>query len=216
MKKKLLQSQLLRTRPQRCDRLEECAVDQDGFSINGSFPVSQPTRAERPLAWSTRAAPLALVRPITPESETPWASAPLPIVWATRARSSRMLLRARQPSARCFSIGGLCRSRGLTFGNSGRNSVNNPARTNFNMSLFKKFSAHGQDNLEFRWEVFNIFNHTQFRIYDPSHAGNTGNNIVNCYGDITTGYSAGTSSCMAGNSFLHPVDAHDPASCNSG
>jgi hypothetical protein len=34
--------------------------------------------------------------------------------------------------------------------------------------------------------------------------------VTNCYGDITTQYSAGASSCLAGNSFLHPVDAHDP------
>src|SRR5208337_38607 len=57
--------------------------------------------------------------------------------------------------------------RGLTFGNAGRNALNNPARTNFNMSLLKHFSVHGEDNLEFRAEAFNIFNHTQFRIYDP-------------------------------------------------
>ena len=100
--------------------------------------------------------------------------------------------------------------RGLTFGNSGRNSVNNPARTNFNMSLFKRFSVLGDENLEFRTEVFNIFNHTQFRIYDPSNPGSTGNNVVNCYGDVSTGYSAGASGCLAGNSFLHPINAHDP------
>jgi hypothetical protein len=101
--------------------------------------------------------------------------------------------------------------RGLTFGNSGRNSINNPARTNFNMSLLKRFSVlHEDQNLEFRAEFFNVFNHTQFRIYDPSHPGNTGNNNVNCYGDVTTGYSAGANSCVEGNSFLHPVDAHDP------
>jgi hypothetical protein len=27
---------------------------------------------------------------------------------------------------------------------------------------------------------------------------------------VTTAYSAGAPSCVAGNSFLHPVDAHDP------
>jgi hypothetical protein len=107
--------------------------------------------------------------------------------------------------------------RGLTFGNSGRNSVNNPSRTNFNMSLLKHFSTFGQeDNIEFRAEAFNVFNHTQFRIYDPSHPGNSGNNVVNCYGPIYAQYSAGfpgdeqNQSCLAGNSFLHPVDAHDP------
>jgi hypothetical protein len=101
--------------------------------------------------------------------------------------------------------------RGLTFGNAGRNFMNNPSRINFNMALLKHFKAFQEkSDIEFRAEAFNVFNHTQFRIYDPSHPGNTGNNVINCYGDITTGYSAGASSCLAGNSFLHPVDAHDP------
>ncbi len=100
--------------------------------------------------------------------------------------------------------------RGLTFGDAGRNSLNNPTRTNFNMSLLKHFPLAGERSLEFRTEFFNIFNHTQFRIYDPTHPGNTGNNAVNCYGDVTTGYNAGAQACVAGNSFLHPVDAHDP------
>jgi hypothetical protein len=104
--------------------------------------------------------------------------------------------------------------RGLTFGNAGRNALNNPSRTNFNMSLLKHFPLAHERNLEFRAEAFNVFNHTQFRIYDPSHPGNTGNNVVSCYGDVTTGYSAGATTgatnCVTGNSFLHPVDAHDP------
>jgi hypothetical protein len=101
--------------------------------------------------------------------------------------------------------------RGLTFGDSGRNSLNNPSRFNFNVSLLKHFKlVHERLDMEFRAESFNIFNHTQFRIFDPSHPGNTGNNVVNCYGDISTFYSAGASSCLAGNSFLHPVDSHDP------
>ena len=101
--------------------------------------------------------------------------------------------------------------RGLTFGNAGRNFMNNPSRINFNIALLKHFKAfHEKSDVEFRAEAFNVFNHTQFRIYDPSHAGNTGNNVINCYGDITTQYSAGASGCLAGNSFLHPVDAHDP------
>lgn len=101
--------------------------------------------------------------------------------------------------------------RGLTFGDSGRNFLSNPSRTNFNMSLLKHFKPFSEKlDIEFRAEAFNIFNHTQFRIYDPSHPGNTGNNIANCYGDISTAYSAGASACLVGNSFLHPVDAHDP------
>ena len=103
--------------------------------------------------------------------------------------------------------------RGLTFGDCGRNSLNNPSRTNFNMSFLKHFKVFGERDLEFRAEGFNVFNHTQFRIYDFSHPGNTGNNIIGCYGGASSGYSAaggGSVDCSTGNSFLHPVDAHDP------
>ncbi len=109
------------------------------------------------------------------------------------------------------SPGAFVAPQGLTFGNAGRNFMNNPTRINFNVSLLKHFKAfHEKSDVEFRAEAFNVFNHTQFRVYDPSHPGNTGNNVINCYGDITAQYSAGASSCLAGNSFLHPVDAHDP------
>jgi hypothetical protein len=103
--------------------------------------------------------------------------------------------------------------RGLTFGSCGRNSANNPARTNFNLSLIKHFKVFGERDLEFRVEGFNVFNHTQFRIYDPSHPGNPGNNVIGCYGAANAQYSAaggGGVDCLTGNSFLHPVDAHDP------
>jgi hypothetical protein len=103
--------------------------------------------------------------------------------------------------------------RGLTFGDCGRNSLNNPARTNFNLSLLRHFKVFGERDLEFRAEGFNVFNHTQFRVYDPSHPGNTGNNVIGCYGGASASYSAaggGGVDCLSGNSFLHPVDAHDP------
>jgi hypothetical protein len=103
--------------------------------------------------------------------------------------------------------------RGLTFGDCGRNSLHNPRRTNFNVSLLKHFKVFGERDLEFRTEAYNVFNHTQFRIYDPSHPGNTGNNVIGCYGGASANYSAaggGGVNCLTGNSFLHPVDAHDP------
>ena len=103
--------------------------------------------------------------------------------------------------------------RGLTFGTCGRNSMHNPSRTNFTLSLLKHFRVFGERDLEFRAEGFNIFNHTQFRIYDPSHPGNIGNNIIGCYGSASANYSAaggGGVDCLTGNSFFHPVDAHDP------
>ena len=101
--------------------------------------------------------------------------------------------------------------RGLTFGDSGRNYLRNPGRINFNMALVKHFNPHIEHlDIEFRAEAFNVFNHTQFRITDPANPGNIGNNVINCYGDQAELYSAGASGCLQGNSFLHPVDAHDP------
>ncbi|HXW91663.1 MAG TPA: carboxypeptidase regulatory-like domain-containing protein [Terriglobales bacterium] len=97
--------------------------------------------------------------------------------------------------------------RGLTFGDAGRNFLNNPSRLNFDIAMLKHFKITEGSTLEFRAEVFNIFNHTQFRIYDPN-LGNQANNTISCYGDQSAGYSAGASNCLAGSSFLHPVDAH--------
>lgn len=102
--------------------------------------------------------------------------------------------------------------RGLTFGDAGRNVLNNPSRLNFDMSLLKHFPIHENSDLEFRAEAFNVFNHTQFRIYNPD-LGNTGSNTIGCYGG--SNYSAGAyfpggTDCLDGSSFLHPVDAHRP------
>jgi hypothetical protein len=102
--------------------------------------------------------------------------------------------------------------RGLTFGNAGRNIVNNPNRLNFDMSLLKHFKIKEASEVEFRAEAFNVFNHTQFRLYNPD-LGNTGSNTINCYGgaDYSAGaYFPGGTDCLTGNSFLHPVDAHRP------
>jgi hypothetical protein len=57
---------------------------------------------------------------------------------------------------------------GLTFGNSGRNSLTNPRTTNFDMSIFKHFPIRERGAFEFRWDLFNLFNHTQFNGVDNS------------------------------------------------
>jgi len=51
---------------------------------------------------------------------------------------------------------------GLTFGDVGRNTLYLPGRLNFDFGLFKKFSFGESRELDFRWETFNLFNHTQF------------------------------------------------------
>ncbi len=102
--------------------------------------------------------------------------------------------------------------RGLTFGDAGRNIVNNPNRLNFDMSLLKHFAIREGSEVEFRAEAFNVFNHTQFRLYNPD-LGNTGSNTITCYGgpEYSAGaYFPGGTDCLTGSSFLHPVDAHRP------
>jgi hypothetical protein len=52
---------------------------------------------------------------------------------------------------------------GLTFGDSGRNSLRNPDYINFNMALFKHIPVKERLAFEFRAEAFNIFNHTEWQ-----------------------------------------------------
>jgi hypothetical protein len=108
--------------------------------------------------------------------------------------------------------------RGLTFGDAGRNFLNNPGRTNFDMSLLKHFKVRESGDLEFRAEAFNIFNHTQFRIYDPDNPGSSGNNVVSCYAGpvYSAGFKGSGADCVTGASFLHPLDAHRPRTIQFG
>jgi hypothetical protein len=97
---------------------------------------------------------------------------------------------------------------GLTFGDSGRNSLAGPGRLNFDMGLFKHFNIKESMALEFRAEAFNVFNHPQWN----------GINNTSC-GYVTDAGSAnsGSSDCVNGNAdnqevpsnFLHPSGAHN-------
>ena len=72
---------------------------------------------------------------------------------------------------------------GLTFGDVGRDYLNNPKRTNFDMGLFKQFAITEARALEFRAEGYNVFNHTEW---------------------------SGVNSTFGGASFLLPSGAHNP------
>lgn len=108
--------------------------------------------------------------------------------------------------------------RGLTFGDAGRNFLNNPSRLNFDVALLKHFKIRESGSLEFRAEAFNVFNHTQFRIWDPDNPGNIGNNIISCYAgpQYSAGFQGVGADCVTGASFLHPLDAHRPRTVQFG
>jgi hypothetical protein len=90
---------------------------------------------------------------------------------------------------RLFNTDAVTQPQGLTYGNAGRNVLNLPARTNFDMGLFKNFAIKDAMHFEFRAEAFNVFNHTQWSGVDNSA----------CYGD----------SCSASTS-LTATSAHNP------
>jgi len=108
--------------------------------------------------------------------------------------------------------------RGLTFGDAGRNFLNNPSRLNFDVTLAKHFKIREGAQAEFRAEAFNIFNHTEFRVYDPDNPGSTGNNVVSCYAgpSYSAGFKDSAGDCVTGASFLHPLDAHRPRTIQFG
>ena len=108
--------------------------------------------------------------------------------------------------------------RGLTFGNAGRNFLNNPGRLNFDMALQRHFKPTESSELEFRAEMFNVFNHTQYRIYDADNPGSSGNNIISCYAGpaYSAGFQGNGADCVTGASFLHPLNAHRPRTVQFG
>ncbi|HEX3819611.1 MAG TPA: hypothetical protein VHW45_04730 [Candidatus Sulfotelmatobacter sp.] len=66
-----------------------------------------------------------------------------------------------------FNCAAYTQTQGLTFGNSGRNSLNNPGRTNIDMSVYKVFKPTEKVDVQFRAEAFNVFNHTQWNGVNP-------------------------------------------------
>ncbi|MBV8070041.1 MAG: hypothetical protein JO270_09070 [Acidobacteriaceae bacterium] len=94
---------------------------------------------------------------------------------------------------------------GLTFGNAGRNVLNNPSRWNMDMGLFKHFAIKESKAIEFRAEAFNVFNHTQWGNIN----GGSNTTSASCFGGPNN--SAGDASCIAaGNTFLTVNSAHNP------
>jgi hypothetical protein len=95
-----------------------------------------------------------------------------------------------QPGPRLYNSDAFAAPQGLTYGNAGRNVLNLPANTNFDMGLFKNFAVHEDMHFEFRAEAFNIFNHTQWSGI---------NQVADCYG----------SDACASDGFLTATSAHN-------
>ena len=69
---------------------------------------------------------------------------------------------------------------GLTFGDVGRNTLYLPGRLNFDFGMSKHFAITERMGIDFKWETFNLFNHTQF--------GNGTSSIVSSFGSASFGH----------------------------
>ncbi len=69
-------------------------------------------------------------------------------------------------------------------GTCGRNTLRGPNITNFDVAVARTFDYFGEDrNLEFRWEVFNVFNTPQFGLPDRNISGTSAGRISTLAGD---------------------------------
>ena len=76
------------------------------------------------------------------------------------------------------------------FGNAGRNILKGPAAYNWDFSLFKDFQVREKQTLQFRAEMFNIFNTPQFSL--PGSSLSSPANFGRSTGTITTTSGFGT------------------------
>jgi hypothetical protein len=64
------------------------------------------------------------------------------------------------------------------YGNSGRGILDGPGFVALNAGLSRRFSIREKSSLQFRWEAFNITNHTNFRMPNTSVNAPTGATIT--------------------------------------
>jgi hypothetical protein len=98
---------------------------------------------------------------------------------------------------------------GLTFGNGARNTLRVPGRVNFDFGLFKRFEFRERYAFEFRWETFNLFNHTQLDAISgggPSVGGGGLTSAMGCSPSAT--FAAGGDPSCGG--FLVLTGSHYP------
>lgn len=76
------------------------------------------------------------------------------------------------------------------FGNSGKMVFRNPGIHNWDMTLFKNIPLTRRDNgpmLQFRWEAYNVFNHTQYAGVDTTARFNPAGQQINAtFGQVTS------------------------------
>jgi hypothetical protein len=78
-----------------------------------------------------------------------------------------------------------------TIGNAARTLIRGPGINNWDIAVFKNFPVHGEaTRVQFRWEVYNTFNHTQFSGLDTTARFDLQSNQTNArFGEFTSARS---------------------------
>src|SRR5262249_25634643 len=72
-------------------------------------------------------------------------------------------------------------------GNAPKDVVRGPGIDNSDFTLFKNIPLHGNRRLQLRWEMYNVFNHTQFSGLDTTARFDAAGNQVNArFGQVTS------------------------------
>ena len=78
-----------------------------------------------------------------------------------------------------------------TIGNSAKNILRGPGVNNWDTALYKSFPIREAMRLQFRWELYNAFNHTQFAgVNTGARFDNQGNQVNALLGQITSARDA--------------------------
>jgi hypothetical protein len=64
-------------------------------------------------------------------------------------------------------------------GNAGRNTILGPPTTRFDATLSKSIRFNESKSVQLRWEVFNIFNHTNFTTFLSTNVTSTSFGQIN-------------------------------------
>ncbi len=85
-----------------------------------------------------------------------------------------------------FNINAFTENPPGTFGNSGKNIITGPPVNFTDAGFFKNWTVYKQYTLQFRWEMFNAFNHPNFATPNATNQiGPDGSNVGGTEGVIT-------------------------------
>ena len=78
-----------------------------------------------------------------------------------------------------------------TYGNSRPRLIRGPGTNNWDIAIFKTFPIREALRLQFRWEIYNAFNHTQFSALDTTARFDAqGNQVNGRFGEFTAARNA--------------------------